>query len=86
MSPNLSEGLLSKVEAVLPSLYGVTPMEAHRRVGLWSLATIRQALFELVAAGRVTSEGPAGFRTYRRAVVATFAPERDDRPRSGDTP
>lgn len=70
MSCKLSARTLRDVEAILPLERGITPAEAHRRLGCWALITVRHALAELVGAGRVTADGPNGYKTYRRVAAA----------------
>lgn len=69
MSPKPSNTMLHDVEAVLPTAYGITPAEAHRRLDCWALVSIRHSLAELVKAGRAIADGPPGYRTYRRATA-----------------
>lgn len=45
---------------------GDRPNEIHRRLGKWSLITVRHAMRLLTAEGRVTFEGPDCQRRYRR--------------------
>ncbi len=69
MSAPLSPAVLDAVERILSDAVGLTPAEIHRRLGLWAAATVRQALRELVAAGRATFDGPDGARSYRRCAA-----------------
>jgi hypothetical protein len=67
-SSGISAATLAQVEAATPGpdQPGATPRQIHHAVGMWALITVRQALRELVAQGRVTFTGADSHRLYRR--------------------
>lgn len=55
------------VENALKRLGSGTPKTIHAALGEGSRVTVKHALIDLVAEGRVTFEGPDGRRLYRVA-------------------
>jgi DNA-binding transcriptional regulator GbsR (MarR family) len=66
----LSERTRADVERVLPGAgsSGLTPSEAHAKLGMWSKITVQHALRELAETGRVRFSGEPGRRRYWRAA------------------
>lgn len=63
---NVSVHLLDQVEASVPVGGGATPKTIHGLVGCWSLATVRNAICELVRMGRISFTGEDCKRLYSR--------------------
>lgn len=61
----ISEQIMTEVERALDA-GAETPRQIHKRMGRWSVITVRHALRQLVDAGRVTFSGEDSHRRYRR--------------------